>query len=812
MEMVVTDRADSSPLRPVFTEHLRRKSRRRRDHQERLAKVSAARPRRNDILPRLELSYIPIADLRPPPRKVRKLDPAHVREVASSISALGFCVPLLVGRDNEIIHGEVSYEAAKQLGLDRLPCVRIGHLSRDEQRVLRLAVNRLAEKGEWTTFDMLINGSPGQWLSIGPTRIDNGGAGAVGQLTAIAIHPTEPTTMYVGGGRCGLWKTTDGGATWTAIGDSLPTMAIAAIAIDPFNPSQVYVATDNTVFGFGGGVFRSVDGGVGWAMISGDQQAKVIFGVLIVDPANPSILYLTSGQGVRRSTDAGANWQLSRSGGSVTGLVLDPTNTNTLYAAFLGEGIFKTTTGGQGGSGDWTKLTSGLPATGFSDVRLALCGANPATVYASVRATAGFQTYRTTDAGTMWTLRSTLPLTNGTNHVCAVDQANPEILYIGGVRLYRSTNGGATFTDKHVPHVDHHGFASDPLTSSTIYTACDGGIYRSPDRGDTWVLQGAGIANVLFFDIAISTTDSSVVIGGTQDNGTLKYHGGDSTWKEILDGDGATVAIDPANAQILYAMHQDIHSTTDPDRDGIVRSTEGGAPGSWSFIAADLPKGVCFTSTFPPHWQVHPTKPATLLASCISLWRSTDSGSHWSAIFTPTDDSIIRSAVDPTDDLYYAASASGALFAGVEGSGLTQVFAPSGSRVSDLCIDPVNSAIVYATFGSGDGLGGGRVFRLVRPRSIPGAMAFSDITANLPRGLQAQTITVHPRLRTLFVGTNGGVFQGVSLDGGVTWSWSPYNNGLPPADVRRLLFYPTGLLRIGTFGRGAYEVFISWAG
>jgi hypothetical protein len=149
MEIVVTDRADSSPLRAAFTDQLRRKNRHRRDHQERLAQASAARPRRNDILPRLELSDIRIADLRPSPRKVRKLEPAHVREVASSISALGFCVPLLVARDNEIIHGEVRCEAAKQLGLDRLLCVRIGHLSPEEQRVLRLAVNRLAEKGEW---------------------------------------------------------------------------------------------------------------------------------------------------------------------------------------------------------------------------------------------------------------------------------------------------------------------------------------------------------------------------------------------------------------------------------------------------------------------------------------------------------------------------------------------------------------------------------------------------------------------------------------------------------------------------------------
>jgi DNA modification methylase len=149
MEVIVIDRTNSILPRAPFTDQLRQKCHQRRDRQERLAQASVGRPRRNDILPRLELSYLWLEQLRPSARKVRKLDPAHAREVASSISALGFCVPLLVGRDNEIINGEVSYEAAKQLGLDRLPCVRIGHLSLEEQRVLRLAVNRLAEKGEW---------------------------------------------------------------------------------------------------------------------------------------------------------------------------------------------------------------------------------------------------------------------------------------------------------------------------------------------------------------------------------------------------------------------------------------------------------------------------------------------------------------------------------------------------------------------------------------------------------------------------------------------------------------------------------------
>jgi DNA modification methylase len=178
--MVVIDRANSILPQAPFTEQLRQKSRRRRDQQERLASASAPRPPRNDILPRLELSYIPIDDLRPSPRKLRKLDPAHIGEVAASISALGFCVPILVGRDKEIIHGEVSYEAGKLLGLDRLPCIRIGHLTPEEQRVLRLAINRLAEKGEWNLDalkiefnELILLDAPIEITGFSPPEIDH---------------------------------------------------------------------------------------------------------------------------------------------------------------------------------------------------------------------------------------------------------------------------------------------------------------------------------------------------------------------------------------------------------------------------------------------------------------------------------------------------------------------------------------------------------------------------------------------------------------------------------------------------------------
>jgi DNA modification methylase len=144
------------------------------------AVASTANSQRNDILPCLKLSYVALADLRPSPTKVRTIDPAHVREVASSISVLGFCDPVLVGRDNELIDGEARYEAARQLGLDRIPCGCIEHLSEDELRVLRLAVNRLAEKGQWDLDalkiefeELIVIDAPIEITGFSPAEIDH---------------------------------------------------------------------------------------------------------------------------------------------------------------------------------------------------------------------------------------------------------------------------------------------------------------------------------------------------------------------------------------------------------------------------------------------------------------------------------------------------------------------------------------------------------------------------------------------------------------------------------------------------------------
>ena len=204
------------------------KSRNRREGQERMALASAAQRRRNDMLPRLELSYVRLEELRPSARKLRKLDPAHVREVAASIGLLGFCDPLLVDRGNGLIDGEARYEAAKQLGLDLVPCVRVGHLSPAEHRVLRLAANRLTEKGRWdldalkiefeelvlldapieitgfsaAEIDHVILGDAAEGLERGPLEPDSATAVArIGDIFKLGPHrvicgdATDPTVL-----------------------------------------------------------------------------------------------------------------------------------------------------------------------------------------------------------------------------------------------------------------------------------------------------------------------------------------------------------------------------------------------------------------------------------------------------------------------------------------------------------------------------------------------------------------------------------------------------------------------------------------
>jgi photosystem II stability/assembly factor-like uncharacterized protein len=663
-----------------------------------------------------------------------------------------------------------------------------------------------------------------RWVSMGPERMTDaedlgyGWDDASGRLSTLVIDPTDPATMYAGAQSSGVWKTVDGGQSWQPVSDAA-TLSVAGLVIDPSLPSRLYLVTRMT------GVYRSDDSGTSWTQISTANLLAVVHaGAFVIHPANPTRLFVASDSGVQRSTDSGATWAMSLSGGLATALVADPARPGRLYAAIFHEtdetvaGIFRTDDFGD----NWVQLTGcpggALPLSAGATVRFALDGER---LYASFRGDSDFRVFRTNEFGCSigGRLESSWELgfhPGGDTFKILwsgmwANPADPGFVYLGGTDFWRSTNSGESFSDvadiggpQPGAHSDHHFFAADPVSPNVIYTLNDGSIYRSADRGAggsyQWV--GHGLRNGEYYDHALAATNPDLVIGGTQDNGTLKHGAGSDVWRMVLGGDGATVAVDPTDSDVLYAMNQYASS--------IARSTNGGD--GFSNIAGGLPEGaICFNL----HFQVHPGDPATLLASCSfsedgnrfgGLWRASPPGSTWSVIFMPPTGGIGRSDVDPSVDLYWAGASDGIVYAGPSGSGFRAVFAnPGGARVTDLDVDPGTPAVVYAAFTGG---GARRVYRLWRgdPEAI--VLLARDITSDLPTGLAVKTLAVD-RMQpdTVFVGTNAGVYRGRSLDGGVTWFWTPYNNGLPLPDVRDLEVHPTtGVLRAATYGRGVYEV------
>ncbi len=713
---------------------------------------------------------------------------------------------------------------------------------------------------------------PGQWVSIGPRRVTapdlgSGTYDAVGRLTTIAINPVNPQIIYVGAPGelghegCGVWKTTDGGKTWQPMTDSLPTLAVAAIAIDPTNPDRVYIATARD------GVFLSDDAGVTWVNVGGSNLPQVVSNtrdgdraVLLINPSDPRIMYMTTEDGVLRSTDAGAHWESSLLGQSATALVMDPLNPTTLYAAIRNvNALYKTTDGGADPLTSWVPQTqSPLPSLLTAQGTVLLGLSHPAsdpheTVYVlfpeEMSTGLGFVLFRTNDADVnSWSSVSSCTPPPGPQpnecfrfNVLGVDPVDQDRVYLGGAILLAAQIGVTPFVrvplvgnDRQPasPHGDYWELAFDATNPQILYAGSDGGIFRSSDHGmeGTWTSIGEGITNVEMYDIAQAATQPGRLIAGTQDNGNIRYSGS-PIWDHIppqaqLGGDGSAVAIDATNPNILYAMGQ--------LQDSLGQSLDGGQTPFLAF-AQGLPlspnnngttRCAMFDSTF--HFQVHPTVPTTLLASCNSLLRTTTNVSpgNWTSIFPPPTGGgrLVRSAIDALDDLYYAGTDRGGLFAGPSGACCQAVFThppfPSASEsvnVSDIEVDPAHPDTIYVSFAPPTTVdrrcffraGNSRIYQLKRTSPLPDlTMVATDITSNLPPGLCVNSVAIDPHIpRTVFAATNKGVYRGRSNATGGSWFWEAYNNGLPPADVRDLEVHPvTGHINAATYGRSAFEV------
>lgn len=436
------------------------------------------------------------------------------------------------------------------------------------------------------------------WTIEGPYNLG-------GRVNTVAINPTNSNIMYAGTAQGGIYKTTNGGTTWVSVVDTLSYFAVGDIKIDPNNHNIIYAGLgDPNISGYpaiGNGLLKSTDAGATWHNI-GLSDTRIIAKVEI-HPLNSNIIYAATmglpfeknnARGLYKSNDGGQTWAQKLFINDSTGiidLVLDKTDTNILYAvswsrirqnlysviANADSKIWKSTDGGN----NWTQLTNGLPTGAFSRISISRSEQNHNTLYALYVDSASlemFGVYKTTDGGANWVMTSIAPVPalGGFGWYfgnLTVNPYNDNNVFLPGVDLWGSTDGGATF-QMYTPewftyevHADKHCIKF--VNANTIVLCTDGGIYKTTNMGAVWT-DIDNIPITQFYRVAVRPGAAGVYSGGAQDNGTsFGNAAAPSQWPRAYGGDGFQQRFNPANNNIWYTEIQNggIVYTTDDGQD-----------------------------------------------------------------------------------------------------------------------------------------------------------------------------------------------------------------------------------------------------
>lgn len=695
-----------------------------------------------------------------------------------------------------------------------------------------------------------INGAgiePGSWAWLGPGNIG-------GRIRSIVVDPNDDDNMWIGSVSGGIWRTTDEGVSWQPVDDFLANLAVSTMVLDPDNPTTMYAGTGE---GFGNqdalqgaGIFKSTDSGMTWNLLANTNPAAApppgcgaigaapcpsfwlfVNRLAISADGNPlsSTLLAATNGGIARSTDGGMTWTRQT---NVQAFDVDFVGGSSTLAAVGEQGNSRFSTNG---GVTWTAATFSPPLTvppPSSIVgRVELATAPLLTVYASVDQNNG-EIYRSVDGGQTYTRVASIFQHLGSfgwyANALWVNPMDSNQIISGGVNLWRgvydpqfqSMNmtqislGLGPFT----PHADHHvivaspGFNND--TNRVAFFGNDGGIWRCDDTTTADTFQGwAELNNTLgitqFYGAAVQNS-TGVVVGGTQDNGTLKFSGFTEGWTEMFHSDGGFVSVDQTDDRYIYGERQNLQ---------LVRSTDGGNSANFIFngITDACPQAnpACSGQTnFIAPLLLDPNEPNTLLAGGWSLWRSTDVRAEtptWATIKNPTgapapNSPISAIAISPlTSTLILVGHNNGDIYRTLNGTASppawTQIDTPNlpnGRVVTRLLVDPNHDTNwYYATFG---GFSGDNVWR-----STDGGASWTDITGAGATGLPnvpVRAIAINPtNPNHLYVGTEIGVFT--SEDGGATWDVS--QDGPANVSVDELFFRSDNTLYAVTHGRGVYR-------
>jgi hypothetical protein len=651
--------------------------------------------------------------------------------------------------------------------------------------------------------------SPGGWTSIGPDHLG-------GRVKSIVIHPTEPNKMWVGAAGGGIWKTVDGGAGWSTAVDPMSSAAVLSRVVAAGNPNIMYAWSGDfenrgTVPQSVPGIFKSTDGGATWVQLAStvpsftNTDFRAIWKVAI-HPTNDNILLAATIESVYRSTNGGVNWTRTFAD-FVVDLEFDPLDGNKVYA-----GRYRSVDGGL----NWIQL-SGAPTLyriGWSR--------QPGVVYrSSGQVTTNGADYqevlsgtvsRSTDHGVTWTdlaVLNHLGVYAWQHNAIWVDPTDSNHVIVGGQNLYRTTNGGANWTQisngtmvGSVPS-GQHAIVSAPgyngTTNRTIFVGGAGGVYKATDIQAVtapnvgWTPMNNGLAAMQFHGGAGHSGTNGRIIGGTDGSGSLVYSGAGKVWSKFADGNGGNVAIDQTDGNYIYGSEFLAR---------LYRSTTGAAP------ASPIHSGLTdagIQGELISRFVLDPNNPNVMLAAGNSLWRSTNVKAPvpgWSKILSRPDGQydgnnrgtlISQIAIAPGDsNLIWFSQNNGTLFK-VSNAGLFKAWDPAidlsnPSNAWSILIDKDDNNIVYV--GGSAGL----------MRTLDGGATWSGVNygSSLPRIRTIQRHPLHPYY--LYLGTDHGIYA--SENAGA--SWFPANEG--PADVRvtQLFWKNNSTLVAATMGRGMF--------
>jgi photosystem II stability/assembly factor-like uncharacterized protein len=489
--------------------------------------------------------------------------------------------------------------------------------------------------------------------SIGP-------ATPSGRVDDLAVLESDPTTFYVATATAGIYKTTNAGTTFTPVFDNEGSGSIGAIAIAATDANLVWAGTgeanNRQSSSWGDGVYKSTDGGRSWRNM-GLRASKQISRI-IVDPVDFSVVYVAASgdlwapggeRGVFKTADGGQTWQrvlfLDDDTGA-TDLVMDPVNNKTLYAATYqrrrqqwgmngggaGSGIWKSTDAGA----TWARMETGLPAGPKGRIGLAIYRRNPNVLYATVEHPGESGVYRTDDGGANWRkLSDTNPRPMYFSQI-RVDPQTDSRIYVLGVQLAVSDDGGRTFRNDGAAriHVDHHALWINPADPRHLIIGNDGGVSISHDRAATWVWMPNLLA-AQAYHVEFDMQSPYHVCAGLQDNNTwcgpsaVRTNSGivNDDWYVISGGDGFQPLMDPNDSTIVYGESQDgrmsrIDRTTN-ERQAVRPEPAEQKPGDPQIV---------YRFNWDTAMQLSPFDPKTIYIGANLVLKSTDQGRSYQPI------------------------------------------------------------------------------------------------------------------------------------------------------------------------------------